>query len=157
MAEPDIKFYGTNGNKGGGYATDFLPVQSYKLQFVAATLQRQGVSCKLAFVYGNDTSLAILTFENGEGASVAEVKLLERWENFGDKAKPNLHQVYNYDVYAGTPEDGLTRVEFMQMQEQRGLPAKIFTAFQDAATAAARDHDLLPKIRTLAFGARKPG
>ena len=67
MVNSDFKFYGTNGDKGGGYATDFLPLQSYKLQFVAATLQRQGVSCKLAFVYGNDTSLAILTFENARG------------------------------------------------------------------------------------------
>ena len=156
MANSDFKFYGTNGDKGGGFATDFLPLQTCKLQFVAAALHRQGVSCKLAFAYGNDTSTALLTFENAEGAPVAEVKLVERWENFGDKLRPDLHQVYNYDVYAGTPEDGLTRLEFMQMQEQRGLPDKIFTAFQDAATAAAREHALFPKIRVVTFGARKP-
>jgi len=111
-----------------------------------------GVGCEVAYAYQSDIAEATFTLKGHDGSDVASVKFSERWENFGDKKKPLVHAVYNYDVYMTMTAGGWLRVAFSQAQENRGVPAKIAAAIGESLNALARSHDLYPKVRALAFG-----
>lgn len=140
---------------GAGFGTTFLPAQKSYFGFLQVMMESRGLNCAISYAYQNDLAEATLTLNDANGEPVAAVKLSERWENFGDKTKPLVHTVYNYDVYAGTPESGWEQVAFAQMQEARVIPERLRDSLHDALNGLAREYDLFPKVRPVAFGASR--
>lgn len=139
---------------GAGFGNNFTQLQTCKLAYAQANIKARGVACELAYEYRSDIAEATFTLVDAQGNAVGCVKFAERWQNFGDEKKPQIHAVFNYDLYVGTEAQGWLQVAFAQVQENRNVPPKIVVKIADSLSELARFNNLFPKVQSIAFGKR---
>ncbi len=145
----DKPFKSAASYRGYPSGLEFQPVQKALLGNLLETLTGRGLACTLSYSEQSGRSLATLTLRNGQGGPAL---LLQLQETRSCSSHAPNHYFYSYDLYAGTPAQGLNRIAFSQLHGERTVPRRLLDAARNEAFEAARAEGLFPKVVAIPFG-----